>query len=156
MTKSKNLAHGVGSFNTWQWSEMDPVKQGATAHERLQHRIKAHKHKNTFHKEWAAWHDKSKTESQRALAKNSEFLPKHEIEYRLSSIKQHALGAKKHTREAERERAKLAKNQAKLDELRTSKTNTGRKDAKGRTIWKGPKGGLFTMSSTGVKTRVAA
>ncbi len=31
-------------------------------------------------------------------------------------------------------------------------TNTGTKDAKGRTIWKGPRDGLFVLSSTGKKT----
>ena len=36
-----------------------------------------------------------------------------------------------------------------------AKTNTGRKDAQGRTIWKGPRGGLFVVKN-GKKTKVAS
>lgn len=206
MTKSHHLAHGVGSFASSAWSELDPVREGATPLERLKHRIKAHKHKITFHEEWAASHAEAIPEMRRGIAAGN--YPKHWLEQRQKEYAQH-------TKDAERERVHLARNQAKLDELRSrphavkiasavprlakehnraarehakyapggagylaakrhydtlargpavapqtirqrmgpettktpDKTNTGRKNADGRTIWRGPRGGMFVMKN---------
>jgi len=131
--KPHDLSRGWKQYGIANWQRTLPIKTSATAIQRSQHRIRAHKHKIAYHTKWA------QELAKRARGLDAEH-PHHEYYHQQKSA---------HLSLANKEREALEKNTQKLVLARrtgpAAKTNTGQKTADGLTIWRGPRGGMFVM-----------